>query len=280
LSKQPYKFLAAGDLHYGYERKGINSKLVPLHNQRCIDGLIEFAHDYKPDKFLLMGDGIDCGPISHWNRSRRRSVEGLRLQEDVEEFKTRFFNPINQALPAHCKKVYLEGNHEYWIRQVLEDYPGLDGLIDLPSLLKLDKHGWDWLKMGSVIREGKWLGIHGENMPNSEMVAKKAVTDYECNIRLWHNHTFQVFTKRTAVDLSEVKNGISVPGLCDRAPGYGKKAPNRHCHGFLTCEVFGNGFFTDQVTLITEAGFRLFGKTYAARSNRKFIVLPGGKKAA
>lgn len=267
------RFVALGDTHYGYERTGINNKLKPIHNQRCIDGVIEFCHDYQPDQLNFVGDGLDCSPISHWSRSKKRSMEGLRLLQDIEGFNKSIITPLDQALPPTCKKIFVEGNHEYWLRMVLEDYPALDGILDLEKFLKFGERGWAFLPMGSAIRMGKWFGIHGENLGNSEAIGKKAVNDYERSIRVWHNHTYQAYTKRTSVDLSEVKNGVSVPGLCDRAPGYGKKAPNRWAHGFCWGEVYGSGYFTDHVTVITEAGFKIFGKLYAA-PNTRLVSLP------
>lgn len=257
------RFVAAGDFHYGWEKK--DGCLKPIHNQRAIDLMLDFCRDFEPHRVYIMGDIVDCGEISHWNRSKKHSTEGLRLARSIEEARQRLFEPLDEILPPGCDKKLVWGNHDNWILDVVEDYPGLAGLLDLDKSLGLTANGWDVRPMGTVLKAGKLNLMHGETTTGKHY-DYQAVVDYEGSCRIWHHHTYKATAKRSAADASQVKTGIGVPGLCNRSPNYKKKAPNNWMHGFLWGEVAKNGNFTDTVTVITDKGFYLNGKHYGGKS--------------
>src|SRR5262249_9222411 len=121
------KIVAAFDSHFGFERVGGVKK--PIHNNKAISAMMNFVSDFKPDIFVHGGDGLDCGAVSHWNRGKRKSVEGLRLVEDAREMRGALLDPLEEVLPEKAQKVYHIGNHEKWLEDILEEYPGLEGFI-------------------------------------------------------------------------------------------------------------------------------------------------------
>ena len=68
------KFIAAWDMHYGYERRGGHK--VALHDSKAINAMLKFAADFKPDTFILGGDIMDCGAISHHNHGKPGLLRG------------------------------------------------------------------------------------------------------------------------------------------------------------------------------------------------------------
>lgn len=261
------RFMNVGDLHYGWEYQA--GRVVPMHNMAAIQAMIAFAIDFQPHVFRIMGDGLNCGPVSHWNKSKKLSQEGSRMVAEYKGFAHDVLDPLDMILPAACEKVYLEGNHEDWVNQALESDPEYKGLVEIPINLKLAERGWKWLPLGTVVRQGKWYGIHGHELTGGKHAVENAVKDYERSLRVWHNHTFGACTKSSAVDLSDIKTGMSIPGLCDRSPNYGKKGPNRWMHGFNFGYSWGNGYFTDFVMPITDKGFVWNGKHYGGPAAKK-----------
>jgi hypothetical protein len=87
---------------------------------------------------------------------------------------------------------------------------------------------------------------------------------YERNIRFGHFHTFQAFTKTSAVDMYG-HTGIAVPCLCHKNPNYGGNSPNKWMQGFLWGWIDKEtGGFNDYVTIITHGKAAVLGKVYGS----------------
>lgn len=256
----PLKIVALGDTHFGHERVG--RKKQPIHCERSIAATVRFIEDFRPDVFVHFGDAIDCSEISHWTRNKRVSIEGLRLVEDIKCAKTQLFDPLGEALPKTVKRHFLPGNHEDWLNQLIDEYPGLEDIVDVDALLHLTESGWEVHPHGHVLKVGKLHYAHGDNFAATQNLAKTAVDNYERNIRFGHFHTFQVATRISALDVKDQRTGIALPCLCKRGPSYGKKAPNRWVNGFSYGFIEPNGNFNDYVVVISQGEFVVDGKRY------------------
>jgi hypothetical protein len=243
MAEKSYVFLT--DIHYGFERK--QGKKIPLHNPRILDAVGLFLEDFKPDVIIYGGDTLDCGPISHHNRKRNFSIEGLRLIDDAEGL-------------AQVMRQYRNADHEDWLNDLIEDYPGLSGTFELTKLLAAP-----WAEMiyqGEVYKLGKLHFLHGDNVRSSLYPARWAVDAYEKSVRFGHFHTFQVHTKISALD-GDCRTGIAVPCLCTRAPGYAKGSPNRSINGFNYGFVEHSGNYYDITPVATNNKFVAEGVEYA-----------------
>jgi hypothetical protein len=253
------KIVALFDTHFGFQRVG--KKKRPIHNVKAIDAVMQFIDDFKPDYLVHGGDGIDCGAISHWNKHKKKTAEGLRLIDDVQAARTQMLDPLARILPAHAKKIYHLGNHEDWLEDLLEEYPGLEQLVDVDILLGLTENNWQIIPQGGVSKIGKLYFAHGDNV-GGQHVAHQAVTQYERSIRIGHHHTYQTATKISAIDITDSRTGVAVPCLCNLGPSYGRNKPNRWINGFLVGYVFPDGSFNDSVVIIVDGRFHFNGRTY------------------
>jgi hypothetical protein len=252
------RFIAAFDLHLGYERRGGHK--VPLHDPKAWGALLAFASDFQPDTFILGGDVLDCGPVSHHNKGKPGRVEGLRILGDAEECRQEVIAPI-EGIVGKGRLTYVIGNHEKWLTDAMEDDPALEGILSVERLLGLGAN-WEVPLFGNVVKAGKLHFIHGHEVKGGENVAKNAVIAYERSIRFGHHHTYQTYTKNSALDQRHPKTGIAVPCLCGRGPRYGEGAPNRWVQGFNFGEIDARGNFTDFIAIIVDGTFRYDGKTY------------------
>lgn len=254
------KFIACGDIHCGFER--INGRKQPIHDLKSWGALVEFAKDFKPDAWVFGGDQLDCGPVSHWNGSKKKSVEGLRLVEEFETFEKEYLTTTDRLLPRDGKKIWMTGNHERFISDFTETNPGVEGLVEVESFLKLEKRGWEIKALGKNANLGKLHFIHGDKLGGGDNFTKKAVTECERSIRIFHHHTFQVATKVSALDIKDRKTAIGVPCLCLKNPGYAREKPNRWLSGFNFGYINNDGTFNDYVVVITDGKFSVEGKSY------------------
>lgn len=255
------RFAALYDAHIGYESVGGHKK--PLHDPRALSIALQFLEDFKPHDLILGGDILDCGAIAyHHNKGKPRKTEGFRLQRDAEECRNLLLNPLEKLLPSSGAKIYLTGNHESWIDDMLDSDPALEGLISVQTLLNLKK--WTLIEQGRGYQYHKLYFLHGDTVKGGENCAKKAVLDYERNVRFGHYHTMQTFTKTSPVDAEVAKTGVAVPCLCSKDVGYMERIPNRWVQGFLYGWIDEeSGVFSDQVAVIIRGKAIINGKVYA-----------------
>jgi hypothetical protein len=239
------RFAFLTDLHFGFERR--SGHKVPLHDPRAFGATMGFLQDFKPQVLILGGDMLDCGVISHHNHGKPGRTEGLRLLADAEECRQEVLKPLEQLRAS--KQVYITGNHEDWLTDLSDGHPGLAGLVDLERILALKQ--WQLVPQGGHFSLGKLTFIHGDQVKGGEHVAKAAVISYERSVRFGHHHTYQVYTKTSALDIKLGRTGIAVPCLCTKDPKYGEGAPNRWVQGLNWGYVNGDGTYADYVSVIT-----------------------------
>lgn len=252
------RFVALFDLHFGYERKGGHK--VPLHDSRALGAALAFIQDFKPDHLILGGDMLDCGVVSHHNHGKPGATEGLKLIGDAKECKAAVIQPLEVMLPKKATKTYIIGNHEDWLTDLTDKIPALEGIVDLNTLLGLDR--WKVIPQGGSHKLGKLTFVHGDTVKGGENVAKAAVTNYERSIRFGHHHTFQTFTKTSPYDDKIGKTGIAVPCLCGKNPRYMEGKPNRWVQGFNFGYLNDNGTYTDYIAIIVDGKFTYNGLVY------------------
>jgi predicted phosphodiesterase len=251
------KFAFLTDLHYGFERR--NGHKVPLHDQRAIDAALSFLGDFKPDTLILGGDILDCGAISHHNHGKPGRTEGLRLLADADTCSTNFIQPLKALRPKTV--VYITGNHEAWLDDMVEEVPGIEGMLGLEGLLGLPAQ-WRVLPQGGKFHLGKLTFVHGDQLKGGAAVAKTAVIEAERSIRFGHFHTFQAYTKTSFVEEKLGRTGIAVPCLCTKDPKYGEGRGNSWVQGLNWGYVFPDGTYADYVSIITNGRMVVNGKVY------------------
>ena len=251
------KFVFLTDLHYGYERK--NGHKVPLHDLKALKVALDFVKDFKPDHIILGGDMLDCGAISHHNHGKPGATEGLKMLADAKELIEVLIKPVEAMKPKSL--VYIGGNHEAWIDQLVEKHPALEGIVDLKAMLQLSDK-WKLIPQGEIHKLGKLIFMHGDQIKGGEHSAKWATVAWESNVRFGHHHTAQTYTKTSGKDMNG-HTGVAVPCLCRKDPAYGGGSPNRWMQGFQFGYVGGpEGIFNDYTAIIINGKSIINGKVY------------------
>lgn len=255
----PKRFLYLTDIHWGYEQTGRTR--TAIHSLKALDTVLRFATDFAPDYVIWGGDNLDCAAISHHTQHKPRTVEGLRIQEDAAGFAA-YRQAVAQTMRKGGTEVLFEGNHEDWLNDLVDKVPGLEGLLDLRTLVGFPADGV-FVPQGGIWNLGTLWFLHGDVFKGGGAnVAKKAVEIYGRSIRFGHFHRFEAFTKHAALDARDTKTGMAIPCLCTRSPGYAKGAPNQWSQGFLYGWVHKDGTFTDVPVMLVDGHFTYDGRVY------------------
>jgi len=239
----------------------------PHHSKPCLNLVNQLIKDIKPDYLIYQGDQLNMDTLCHWNEDKQREMEGKRLLSEYEAFDREILKPHEKLTGPKCKKVWLIGNHEYWVEKYLDNHPGFEGIIEPENYLKLKARGFEIIKFNDIYKIGKLNVIHGYY--TNQYHAAKTVTAFEGNVVYAHAHTSQEFTKTTPRDIKDFHSATSLPCLCDLNPDYMKNRPSSWVNGFGVVYVLPNGNFNLYRVIIADNSFVFNGKHYVTNKNKK-----------
>lgn len=164
----------------------------PFHDKRALDKWLGHASDLKPDAVDIIGDLIDCYPLSRFDKNpERRQV----LQDELD-MATEFLTELRKTVPRKTVIRYSEGNHEQRLRRLLwgpcKQFVGLRGLT-IPTLLDLDKLRIGWHPIGRPYRVPTggmplWF-THGEIIRKHAGATARATSDrMDESVIIGHTH--------------------------------------------------------------------------------------------
>lgn len=124
------KYIVFGDAH---ATPGVS-------NERA-DWLANLLIDQKPDVVVNLGDGIDFGSLSSYDKGKRSAI-GRSYTADVNshlDFQQRSWDPVKARKKKMPHRVFIEGNHEHRLERALDISPEYAGAISFDHL-KLDNY--------------------------------------------------------------------------------------------------------------------------------------------
>jgi hypothetical protein len=231
---------------------------VPEHDKMAIRAILRLMDDVKFDGIINVGDFLDLGCISHWNKGKNKTLEGKRLKSDYVEGNL-LLDEFDKRLPKNAKKHYFIGNHEDWLNQLIEEQPALDGLFDLQSGLKLKERGYKVYDYNEIVGFGRLKITHGIYCGANP--AKTHVIKTLSNILVGHVHSPEmVLVHSPAKEVSVC--GYTLGCLCGMAPEYMKNKPHNWASGFAVMYLFKDGSFDINLIRIVKNRFVFNGKVY------------------
>lgn len=118
-------------------KEGVRNPLIAVAYHICV---------VRPDIVVHIGDHFDYPSLSQYDKGKK-SHRVKTYRKDTEAGNkafAEFFEILDRMWPEHnnvCRKIFLEGNHEYRRTRAMEYGP--DELIDLMELVKPDYSRWD-----------------------------------------------------------------------------------------------------------------------------------------
>lgn len=191
--------LVFGDMQIDYRR--IDDELIPIHDERAMEAVINLAKDLKPNEFVNLGDTVDFAALSrfqkdsdHFYRTLGPSFQRIhdfyaQLRADHPESK------ITEVDSNHHKRLtdfVLKNMPDFYgVRQAGSD-PNEYPVFTYPYLANLKHVGVDWVGgYGSAEYEYKddLAFIHGTMaVSNGSTAAKLAKANPDRNIVQGHVH--------------------------------------------------------------------------------------------
>jgi len=201
---KPLVAVVVPDTQHGFRWNDLRTRLIPMHDRRAIDAVVQLIARVKPDLIVHLGDGPD---FAEWSTKYVRGPELIETtQPAIEELHFDLRRMRNAAPKARF--VYLEGNHCFRIRSALtERLPvalsakavgdsrealhlarllGFDGLgIEYAGPYGSQGDDWYWEDRVRFVHDGGVRGKGGQTV--SSHVAKAEVTTL-----FGHIHRFEL----------------------------------------------------------------------------------------
>ena len=246
--KQDFQiYLALGDLH------------IPEHNMPAVKSILYMMDDIKFDGLVNIGDYLDFGCISHWNKTKKLTSEGLKLKEDYI-IGNAILDEFDKRLPEGCDKHFMFGNHEDWYYQFIECNPMLEGMLHPTNELKLKERGYKvYEQYNDIFRIGQLNFTHG--IYTGLHYVKKHIDELKTNVMFGHLHS-----QRERYESSPAKQlsiaGYALGCLCSMSPDFMKGRPNKWTNGFAVVYFYPNGDFEVRLIRIIRGKFIFDNKVY------------------
>jgi hypothetical protein len=99
-------------------------------NERA-DWLGQLIKDLKPDVVVNLGDQWDMASMASYDKGKK-SFNGRSYYKDLNsgrDFDERLWAPIRKAKRKKPRSIFIEGNHEFRLKRLLEMQPELEGTV-------------------------------------------------------------------------------------------------------------------------------------------------------
>lgn len=228
----------------------------PHHDPLAISAVQNYARTQRWDYFVHLGDGMDFDEISHYSKTKAKELANYNFARDYEAY-GRHLDAWSEAVEHKARqqkkalpeKYFIEGNHEHRIVKYLEEHPQMNGLLEVPIGLELDRRGYIWVPFwseGEILTIGHASFIHGTyvNMYH----AKKHAMTYGTNIFYGHTHDVMCFPL-TFQGKGKTIVGQSLGCLCEEQD-YMRGRPNKWQQAFGVFYWDSSGMFSYYVPRI------------------------------
>jgi hypothetical protein len=227
----------------------------------AVNAYLEFIEWYRPHVAIIGGDLMDAEGVSHWPSG---SLEPKRFIPEVVETRE-FLDELRRRVGPDCQIIYIEGNHEDWIKQAMvakmpEFFHGLEELNllpDLKALLELDDRNIPLIPVNELLKIGKIYLTHGLFAGGSH--AKKHLDTIKGNIYYFHTHDVQTAHAPSIHGLIEA---ASLGCLCRLDAPFLKGKPNNWVHAFGVFEFQKSGNYSFYCPKIFNGQFSFNGQKF------------------
>jgi len=242
----------------------------PHHNKNALSCMLNVMSKISFDTIIANGDIIDCGSVSRhsikeaphkfWTDSQFEEA----LQTEFDPART-FFTLIDTLQPkAH--KVYMQGNHEVWLRDWIHQSPRSRKNLSLDKQLQLQEKGYKIYPYGAFYQVGKLEVCHGIYTGSAH--AKKHVDMMGQSVLYGHVHDIQTYSKITPKKVTHM--AYSNPCLCNLNPDYLRGKPQNWSHGFAIVYTYPNNNFQVDILRIQDDCVVVEGNLITAK--KEFVI--------
>lgn len=241
----------------------------PEYSRPTWEAIMEFINDIKPAGFGFGGDQFDNQEIGHHTKGKPFYRERASYKRNTTNFTHDILEPLERSL-GDAERVWILGNHCDWERQLIEEQPELEGIIERTELLHLEDRGWKVVPLGHAYKLGELRVIHGEILTGignqaGAYPARKALEIYGGNVLAGHTHAPQSFSKMSPVEVKKKYMAWIAPIAGSVNPSYLRNRPTAWMQGFTVVELRDKGMFNLYPVIIIDGKFSYGGKLYGKK---------------
>lgn len=221
------KYIIVGDVHVPEQDDATMNAVFKLMKNEVFDGIIN------------IGDFMDFNSISRFSKGKNKTLEGKRLKNDYIKANA-ILDTFDKLLPKNAEKYFLQGNHEFRLNALIEEFPMLDGLFDLESCLYLKERGYQVYPHNEIVKFGRLNIVHG--IYCSANPAKVHATKLLSNVLCGHLHSPEmalIHSPAKEVSVVGYVNGC----LCSMSPEYMQGKPSNWSQGIAILYLLPDGQF-------------------------------------
>lgn len=225
---------------------------LPYEDKKSLNAVEQYMGDHEWDEVIQIGDFMDFDIISSHNKENLRAISGKTIDKDYE-----YGNAVLdrwQKLAPKAKFTIIEGNHEFRMERYIDANPVLEGKMEVPGGLNLNRRGIKWIpywSKGDVYRVGKASFIHGTYV--NQYHAKKHLEAYDTSVFYGHVHSVQSFSKVQKKGKPMIAQSLGC--LCELNQGYMRGRPSNWVHAFAVFYIQDNGNFNHFVVQVVDHKF-------------------------
>lgn len=270
--KKSKRIFIMPDTHFGPPDRAGNGG----HDERAFLTALKAIEIIRPDAFVHIGDIGEWESCSPWRYSRRRRPPleyVLRdLEGDLQVVNGQFDRIVDVLDKVGCEeRLLIEGNHELWVRTMVEEMELVADHYDLRKQLRLEDRGFEWASYGEFVQFGHLRLYHGGHYSNIHHAFTHAT---KCGASIGYGHTHDV--QYVTVPSVEGPHGAwSFGCLCQMDKGFLKGRLTNWQHAFGVVYLQPSGIFKVDIHRIEEGwttvnGREIFGgKLLAGRPARE-----------
>jgi len=245
---KPYKVIVLPDIH------------VPVADKRALAVVEKYMADETFDEWIQLGDFMDFGHISSFNKTALRKIEGESIQADYDEG-NKLLDRHQKIIRKNNKKakfVICEGNHSHRIERYIDEHPQLRGILEVEKGLNLKERKIKWVRNwseGEVYELGNVLFLHGAFVSQNHI--KKMLDVYGTSgksVVYGHVHSVESASKVCFGSDTDILSQ-SLGCLCELDQEYMRGKPSNWTLAFGVFYFYPSGKFNHYVVRLNDYSF-------------------------
>lgn len=219
----------------------------------------------KPDFLIDIGDAGEWMSVSawEWKRTKRPPIkyvcrellrDGTAVSKDLRD--------LERILPKHCQKFFIQGNHDQWVDNFVNEQVDdkgvsvLDSQYQFESLMGLKSHGWKYFEHGKWVKFGKLYVSHG-TMAKGVNHLRNMVLRMGVNVMYGHVHDMG---SHSVGSLGGTHKSFSVGCLAQMDKAFLRGDMTNWEHGFCVIDIKKNGNFQVNQVPIYSGECKVYGQ--------------------
>ncbi len=239
--------------------------------------LYQAAELIKPTGEIDLGDVGEWSSVSPW-KYKRRKRPGMKRTLDALAADVAAVNSVldekDKAFASATKKVMIQGNHELWVDNMLEEWqddlnefgqqwegivaaPVPGRVLTLPEMLQLPQRKTAYVPYGDYVRLGSLFLYHGGHF-GGQYHAAAHLRGLSASVMYGHHHDYQV--AKTGLLGKGLHAAWCIGMLCKPRKPFMRGRPVNWSHNFAVVHVEKDGTFHVEVIEIFEGKCYVQGK--------------------